>query len=165
MRNTPALSEDARRFLSQDKDLVPSWVPADERRDWTPSADVELQVDFDDDDDDDEALPESDPCADGDAENRWVGSLRNLSQLGTLTARREKPAIRGSVLEIRPPSVRERLGVHGRRRRGWDYRSDKEHGKEERADEYVGFLLKGEMRKEKRSRKATSWLRFFRRSL
>lgn len=112
-----------------------------------------------------------DPCTE--EESRWVGSLRNLSQLGQLAARKEKPAIRGSVLDIRPPTVRERFGVRerkgwGRRRRGWGDRGDAaERGREERADEYVGFLVeKQEFVKEKVGghRGRRGWLRFLKRA-
>lgn len=99
--------------------------------------------------------------------------MRNLSQLGQLAGRKEKPAIRGSVLEIRPPTVRERFGVRerkgwGRRRRGWGDRRDAvERGREERADEYVGFLVeKQEFMKEKvgRHKGRMGWLRFLKRA-
>lgn len=125
---------------------VPSWIPRDEVRDWTVSAPVQR-----------------DPCEE-DWSSRWI-SFRAF--------RKEAPSIRGSVLEIQPPTIGERLGITGGyaagrrgRRFGSAQRSAKQ--KEEMSDscfgrdDYVGFIADGENQYATPRRKG--WLRRLRRS-
>ena len=162
LRNAETLSEEARGYLSEDEASVPSWLPEDERRDWTSSETIEPEIDFEDEE---ETSSRHDPCEEETAtEKKWVGSLRNLSHLGTRGSKKEKLPMRGSILDIRPPTVRERFGVRSKRRKGRDFWGERECSKEDRADEYVGFLLKADVRQEKKGKKVHSWLRFLRRS-
>ncbi|CDF37248.1 unnamed protein product [Chondrus crispus] len=162
LRDAETLSEEARGYLSEDDASVPSWLPEDERRDWTSSETIEPEVDFEDEE---ETPSRHDPCEEeAVAAKKWIGSLRNLSHLGRRGSKKENLPMRGSILDIRPPTVRERFGVRSKRRKGRDFWGERECNKEDRADEYVGFLLKADVRQEKKVKKVHSWLRVFRRS-
>lgn len=175
--NSPSLTSDAINFLTQDPQL-PAWLPKDELRDWRPSSTDSLS---------NTSLVHDDPCV----ESRWVSSLRNLSNLYR-PRERELPEVRGSVLDVKPPTLAERLGLPQRRVRekstaldrvGASSVEDKVERKtlmqmrgdagvaiveasafgcEGRGDDYVGFLG-GDVRIREASRVRKGWRRWLRR--
>lgn len=88
---------------------VPEWIPAGERRDWTAAIPTPIP----------EAIPDvmerrgggtGDVDEDDDEESPWGNSFRSLAGLYRRPAR-APPAVRGSVLEIEPPTLTERFGL------------------------------------------------------
>ncbi|PXF43161.1 hypothetical protein BWQ96_07105 [Gracilariopsis chorda] len=72
---------------------VPDWIPSDERRDWTAQ-----QSHFD-------------PCeVEDQPTSRWATSLRHISNLYKARSK-PPPGVRGSVLQVQPPTLGERLGI------------------------------------------------------
>lgn len=175
--NSPSLTPDAVNYLAQDPQL-PSWLPKDELRDWQPSS-CEPHLSH--------TSLIQDPCV----ESRWVSSLRNLGNLYRLRER-ELPELRGSVLDVKPPSLAERLGLPQRRtreratgldrvaERAMDVKTERRRamhatgdagvaiveaaafGCEGRGDDYVGFLG-GDVRIRDASRVRKRWRRWLRR--
>lgn len=111
---------DAAVFLAQDPAVVPPWIPPhDEVRDWgegrasSDDADDLLSCSTDMDEEVSDTHSVTDHRHDAlvrEEDSRWTNSLRNITNLYKLRDR-PPPCIRGSVLEIQPPTLTERFGL------------------------------------------------------
>lgn len=91
------LNEDAIKYLKED-DEIPDWIPDEEKQLWMSST---IQ----------------DPCVvESEHGSRWATSLRSISNFYR-PKERDPPCIRGSILDVHPPTLGERLGFNFDRRR------------------------------------------------
>lgn len=73
------------------QDHLPQWLPPEELHNWQPA-------------------PEYDPCiVEDEPSSRWATSMRQISNL--YRKDRNPPTIRGSILEVHPPTLTERFGL------------------------------------------------------
>ena len=109
---------------------IPVWVPRNEHRDWSVLGD-DLDI-FD--------IQEED--------GRWVESMRNF---GTLYRQnRSPPRIRGSILDVEPPSFAERLGLRNNNRSG-NHQRERRHVQGSQNATPRRFRYRGRRREQDRS--------------
>lgn len=102
------------------REMVPTWIPHDELRDWIPAPgldsrqlqDEQCMLDESSDEGDDVVQSNTkDPCTDNGS--RWAQSLRSISHFCKLREQKAWCALHASVQNLPPPTLSERLGIIG----------------------------------------------------
>lgn len=158
--NMSSLSEENRSFMTQDDELVPEWFNTYQPANSNSIAEASEE---------DMETNSSNEIEELQHAGNPFENLRSSSLLARLVVRSDRPPLRGSIISVRPPTIRERFGIRGRGSRGRDAWPERAVAMESRAQEDVQqsdmIPVTGQAAYRSRARRQRAWLRLFGRTI